>query len=50
MTEYQSWDGKARNRPGRPRLDEVTGLSLCRVTGSRGGRDAARHGPIVVTG
>lgn len=32
VTEYQSAEDKARNRPVRPRVDEVTGLSLFRGT------------------
>jgi hypothetical protein len=32
VTEYQSPEDKARNRPVRPRLDEVTGLPLFRGT------------------
>jgi hypothetical protein len=32
MTEYQSQEDKARNRPVRPRVDEVTGRPLFRGT------------------
>jgi hypothetical protein len=32
MTEYQSQEDKARNRPVRPRTDEATGLPLFRGT------------------
>lgn len=32
VTEYQSQDDRARNRPVRPRVDEATGLPLFRVT------------------
>jgi hypothetical protein len=32
VTEYQSQEDKARNRPVRPRIDEATGLPLFRVT------------------
>lgn len=32
VTEYQSQEDRARNRPVRPRLDEVTGLPLYRGT------------------
>jgi hypothetical protein len=32
VTEYQSQEDKARNRPVRPRTDEVTGLPLFRGT------------------
>ena len=32
MTEYQSQEDRARNRPVRPRIDEVTGLPLFRGT------------------
>ena len=32
MTEYQSQEDKARNRPVRPRVDEVTGHPLFRGT------------------
>ncbi|MBV8992297.1 MAG: hypothetical protein JO287_01015 [Pseudonocardiales bacterium] len=32
VTEYQSQEDKARNRPVRPRLDEVSGLPLFKVT------------------
>ena len=32
MTEYQSQEDKARNRPVRPRMDEVTGRPLFRGT------------------
>jgi hypothetical protein len=32
ITEYQSQEDRARNRPVRPRLDEVTGLPLYRGT------------------
>ena len=32
VTEYQSSEDRARNRPVRPRLDEVSGLSLFRGT------------------
>jgi hypothetical protein len=32
VTEYQSQEDRARNRPVRPRIDEVTGLPLYRGT------------------
>jgi hypothetical protein len=32
VTEYQSPEDKARNRPVRPRIDEVTGLPIFKVT------------------
>jgi hypothetical protein len=32
VTEYQSQEDRARNRPVRPRIDEVTGLALYRGT------------------
>jgi len=32
VTEYQSQEDRARNRPVRPRIDEVTGLVLYRGT------------------
>lgn len=32
VTEYQSAEDKARNRPARPRVDEVSGLPLFRGT------------------
>lgn len=32
VTEYQSHEDRARNRPVRPRLDEVSGLPLYRDT------------------
>lgn len=32
VTEYQSQEDRARNRPARPRVDEVTGLRLFRGT------------------
>jgi hypothetical protein len=32
VTEYQSQEDRARNRPTRPRIDEVTGLPLYRGT------------------
>jgi hypothetical protein len=32
VTEYQSQEDRARNRPVRPRLDEATGLPLFRGT------------------
>lgn len=32
VTEYQSQDDRARNRPVRPRIDEATGLPLFRGT------------------
>ncbi|MGH3600626.1 MAG: hypothetical protein ACRDQH_10160 [Pseudonocardiaceae bacterium] len=32
VTEYQSQEDRARNRPVRPRIDEVTGFPLCRGT------------------
>lgn len=32
MREYQSQEDKARNRPVRPRIDEVSGLPLFKVT------------------
>src|SRR5262245_38372571 len=32
VTEYQSKEDKARDRPVRPRIDEATGLPLFRVT------------------
>lgn len=32
MTEYQSQEDRARNRPVRPRLDQATGRRLYRVT------------------
>ena len=32
VTEYQSQEDRARNRPVRPRIDEVTGLLLFRGT------------------
>jgi len=32
VTEYQSQEDKARNRPVRPRIDEATGLPIFKVT------------------
>lgn len=32
VTEYQSQEDKARNRPVRPRIDETTGLPIYKVT------------------
>jgi hypothetical protein len=32
VTEYQSQEDKARNRPVRPRIDEVSGLPIFKVT------------------
>jgi hypothetical protein len=32
VTEYQSQEDKARNRPVRPRVDEATGLPIFKVT------------------
>jgi hypothetical protein len=32
LTEYQSQDDRARNRPVRPRIDEATGLPMFRGT------------------
>ena len=32
VTEYQSQEDKARNRPVRPRIDEATGLPIYKVT------------------
>jgi hypothetical protein len=32
VTEYQSQEDKARNRPVRPRIDEATGFPLYKVT------------------
>jgi hypothetical protein len=32
VTEYQSQEDKARNRPVRPRIDETTGLPIFKVT------------------
>jgi hypothetical protein len=32
MTEYQSQEDKARNRPVRPRIDEASGLPIFKVT------------------
>ncbi|HEY0449453.1 hypothetical protein [Actinophytocola sp.] len=32
VTEYQSQEDKARNRPVRPRIDEATGMPIYKVT------------------
>jgi hypothetical protein len=32
VTEYQSQEAKARNRPVRPRIDEASGLPIFKVT------------------
>ena len=32
VTEYQSQEDKARNRPVRPRIDEATGMPIFKVT------------------
>jgi hypothetical protein len=44
LTEYQSQEDKARNRPVRPRIDEATGKPLFRATGMTAPAGAATPG------
>lgn len=48
MTEYQSQEDKARNRPVRPRIDELTGLPLYRGTFADPSAEKARDKSIQV--
>jgi hypothetical protein len=50
VTEYQSQEDKARNRPVRPRTDEVTGLPLFRGTFADPSAEKDRHGGVRITG
>jgi hypothetical protein len=48
VTEYQSQEDRARNRPIRPRVDEVTGLPLYRGTFADPAADKDREKSITV--
>jgi hypothetical protein len=48
VTEYQSQDDKARNRPVRPRVDEVTGRPLFRGTFADPSADKDREKSVTV--
>jgi hypothetical protein len=48
VTEYQSQEDKARNRPVRPRVDEMTGLPLFRGTFADPSADKDRDKSITV--
>ena len=48
VTEYQSQEDKARNRPVRPRIDELTGLPLYRGTFADPSAEKARDKSIQV--
>ena len=50
MTEYQSQEDRARNRPVRARVDEVTGLPLYRGTFADPAADKDREKSITVVG
>jgi hypothetical protein len=48
MTEYQSQEDKARNRPVRPRVDEATGCPLFRGTFADPSADKDREKSVTV--
>ncbi|MGH3513762.1 MAG: hypothetical protein ACRDQV_00910 [Pseudonocardiaceae bacterium] len=48
VTEYQSQEDRARNRPVRPRIDEVTGFPLCRGTFADPSADKDRDKSVTV--
>src|ERR1044072_5946728 len=48
VTEYQSQEDKARNRPVRPRIDEATGLPIFKVTIADPSAEKARDKSITV--
>ena len=48
VTEYQSQEDKARNRPVRPRIDEATGLPIFKVTVADPSAEKDRDKPITV--
>jgi hypothetical protein len=48
VTEYQSHEDRARNRPVRPRIDEVTGLRLYRGTFADPSADKEREKSVTV--
>ena len=48
VTEYQSQEDRARNRPIRPRVDEATGLPLYRGTFADPAADKDREKSITV--
>ena len=48
MTEYQSQEDKARNRPVRPRVDEVTGHPLFRGTFADSSAEKDREKSVTV--
>ena len=48
VTEYQSQEDRARNRPVRPRIDEATGLPLFRGTFADPSADKDREKSVTV--
>lgn len=48
LTEYQSQEDKARNRPVRPRIDEQTGKRLYRATIADSAAEKERDKSIAV--
>jgi hypothetical protein len=48
VTEYQSQEDRARNRPVRPRIDEATGLPLFRGTFADPAADKDREKSVTV--
>ena len=48
VTEYQSQEDKARNRPVRPRIDEATGLPIFKVTIADPSADKDRDKSVTV--
>lgn len=48
VTEYQSQEDRARNRPVRPRLDEISGLPLFRGTFADPSADKDREKSVTV--
>jgi hypothetical protein len=48
VTEYQSQEDRARNRPVRPRIDEVTGFPLYRGTFADPSADKDRDKSVTV--
>ncbi|MGH3716822.1 MAG: hypothetical protein ACRDT4_25690 [Micromonosporaceae bacterium] len=48
VTEYQSPEDKARNRPVRPRIDEATGLPIVKVTIANPSAEKDREKSITV--
>lgn len=48
VTEYQSQEDRARNRPVRPRIDEATGLPLYRGTFADPAADKQRDKSVTV--